>query len=74
MSKRENELDKQKNQNRLSAAKDNPETDIYENPIENAAEMVNEDIRPMKTGLILSGLAAMSLDCRRHAGCSSRGF
>jgi hypothetical protein len=43
MSKRENELDKQKNQNRLSAAKDNPETDIYENPIENAAEMVNGD-------------------------------
>ena len=40
---KENELDKQKNQNRLSAAKDNPETDIYENPIKNGAEMVHEN-------------------------------
>jgi|GEM_PF-2970706 hypothetical protein len=40
---KENELDKQKNQNRLSAAKDNPETDIYENPIEKPAQIVNDD-------------------------------
>lgn len=40
---KENDLDKQKNQNRLSAAKDNPETDVYENPIDNAAEVVDDD-------------------------------
>lgn len=40
---KENELDKQKNQNSLSAAKDNPETDIYENPIEKPAQIVNDD-------------------------------
>lgn len=40
---KENELDKQKNQNRLSAAQDNPETDIYENPIEKPPRMVNDD-------------------------------
>jgi len=39
----ENKLSTRKNQNSLSEAKDNPETDIYENPIENAVEMVNED-------------------------------
>jgi hypothetical protein len=43
MSKRENQLDKQKNQNSLSAAKDNPETDIYENQIDNAAEVGDDD-------------------------------
>ncbi len=31
---KENELDTRKIQNSLSAAKDNPETDFYENPIE----------------------------------------
>jgi hypothetical protein len=40
---KENELDKQKNQNSLSAAKDNPETDVYENPIEKPAQIVNDD-------------------------------
>jgi hypothetical protein len=40
---KENELDKQKNQNSLSAAKDNPETDVYENPIERPAQIVNDD-------------------------------
>jgi hypothetical protein len=40
---KENELDKQKNQNSLSAAKDNPETDIYENPLEKPAQIVNDD-------------------------------
>jgi hypothetical protein len=40
---KENELDKQKNQNSPSAAKDNPETDVYENPIEKPAQIVNDD-------------------------------
>ena len=40
---KENELYTQKNQNTLSKAKDNPETDIYENPIDNASEVVDED-------------------------------
>jgi hypothetical protein len=40
---KENELDKQKNQNSLSAAKDNPERDVYENPIEKPAQIVNDD-------------------------------
>lgn len=40
---KENDLDKQKNQNRLSAAQDNPETDIYENPIEKQVQMVDDD-------------------------------
>ena len=45
MSKRdkENELYTRKNQNSLSKAKDNPETDIYENPIEKPARMVDND-------------------------------
>jgi hypothetical protein len=43
MSKRDEENELDKNQNRLSAAKDNPETDIYENPIDNAAQVVDED-------------------------------
>ena len=45
MSKRdkENELNTRKNQNSLGKAKDNPETDIYENPMDNASELVDED-------------------------------
>jgi hypothetical protein len=45
MSKRENEteLDMRKKQNSLSAAKDNPETDIYESPIEKKARVVDDD-------------------------------
>jgi len=40
---KENELTTRKNQNSLSVAKDNPETDIYENPIEKPAQMVDDD-------------------------------
>ncbi len=40
---KENELSTRKNQNSLSAAKDNPETDIYENPIEKPGQMVDDD-------------------------------
>jgi len=43
MGERENELDKQKYQNTLSAAKDNPETDFYENPIEKSAQIPEDD-------------------------------
>jgi hypothetical protein len=39
----ENELDKRKIQNNLSAAKDNPETDFYENPIEKLAQIPEDD-------------------------------
>ena len=40
---KENELGMRKKQNSLSAAKDNPETDIYENPIEKPAQIVDDD-------------------------------
>jgi hypothetical protein len=40
---KENELDNRKNQNSLNAAKDNPETDIYENPLEKSAQIVDDD-------------------------------
>ena len=40
---KENELGRQKNQDILSAAKDNPETDTYENPIEKPAQKVDND-------------------------------
>lgn len=40
---KETELDPPKKQNSLSAAKDNPETDTYENPIEKPARAVDED-------------------------------
>jgi len=40
---KQNELYTRKNQNSLSAAQDNPETDIYENPIEKPPRMVNDD-------------------------------
>jgi hypothetical protein len=40
---KENELYTRKNQNNLNAAIDNPETDIYENPIEKSPQMVNDD-------------------------------
>ena len=39
----ENEPSTRKNQNSLSEAKDNPETDIYENPIEKKVQMVDDD-------------------------------
>jgi hypothetical protein len=39
----ENELSTRKNQNNLSAAKDNPETDIYENTIGKKVQMVDDD-------------------------------
>jgi hypothetical protein len=39
----ENKLSTRKNQNSLSEAKDNPETDIYENPIEKKVQMVDDD-------------------------------
>jgi hypothetical protein len=45
---KENEVYTRKNQNMLTEAKDNPETDIYENPIKNGAER-SMRIRPMKT-------------------------
>ncbi|TLX88280.1 MAG: hypothetical protein E6L04_01040 [Thaumarchaeota archaeon] len=44
----ENKLSTRKNQNSLSEAKDNPETDIYENPIEKPAQMVDDEML-MKT-------------------------
>ena len=37
------ELDRRKTQNSLSAAKDNPETDIYESPIEKTTRVEDED-------------------------------
>lgn len=40
---KENEVYTRKNQNMLTEAKDNPETDIYENPIEKPAQIVNDD-------------------------------
>lgn len=40
---KQNELYTRKNQNSLNAAKDNPETDIYENPIQKPAQIVNDD-------------------------------
>jgi hypothetical protein len=40
---KENELGMRKNQDSLSAAKDNPETDIYENPIQKPAQIVDDD-------------------------------
>jgi hypothetical protein len=40
---KENELGTRKNQNSLSEAKDNPETDIYENPIEKQVQSVDDD-------------------------------
>ena len=40
---KENELHSQKKQNSPSAAKDNPETDIYENPIEKQPQVNNDD-------------------------------
>jgi hypothetical protein len=40
---KENELVRQKNQDILSAANDNPETDTYENPIEKPAQKVDND-------------------------------
>jgi hypothetical protein len=40
---KENELGTRKNQNSLSEAKDNPETDTYENPIEKPAQSVDDD-------------------------------
>ena len=40
---KENELTTRKNQNSLSAAKDNPETDIYENPIVKHVQMADDD-------------------------------
>ena len=40
---KENELGTRKNQNSLSEAKDNPETDTYENPIQRPAQMVDDD-------------------------------
>jgi len=40
---KEKELGTQKNQNRLNAAKDNPETDIYENPLEKSVQKVDDD-------------------------------
>ena len=45
MSKWENEteLDMRKKQNSLGAAKDNPETDIYESPIEKKVRVVDDD-------------------------------
>ena len=45
---KENELGMRKNQDSLSAAKDNPETDIYENPIQKPAQIVDDD-NAMKT-------------------------
>lgn len=40
---KENEFYTRKNQDSLSEAKDNPETDVYENPIKDGEEMVDED-------------------------------
>jgi hypothetical protein len=40
---KENELDTRKIQNSLSAAKDNPETDFYENPIEKPVQIPEDD-------------------------------
>lgn len=40
---KETELDTRKRQNSLSAAKDNPETDIYESPVQKTARVVDED-------------------------------
>jgi hypothetical protein len=39
----ENKLSTRKNQNSLSESKDNPETDIYENPIEKQVQLVDND-------------------------------
>jgi hypothetical protein len=41
--KKKKELKTQKNQNSLSSAKDNPETDSYENPIGIRAQIVDDD-------------------------------
>jgi hypothetical protein len=45
MSKQDNknELGTRKNRDSLSEAKDNPETDVYENPIQKPAQMVDDD-------------------------------
>jgi hypothetical protein len=40
---KEHEPGTRKNHDSLSAAKDNPETDIYENPIQRPAQMVDDD-------------------------------
>ncbi len=40
---KKNEVYTRKNLNLRTEAKDNPETDIYENPIKNGAEMVHEN-------------------------------
>ena len=40
---KKNKLGTRKNQDSLSEAKDNPETDIYENPIQKTAQMVDDD-------------------------------
>jgi len=40
---KENELGTRKNQKSLSQAKDNPETDTYENPIQKPAQSVDDD-------------------------------
>jgi hypothetical protein len=40
---KEKELSTRKNQNSLSEAKDDPETDTYENPIEKPTQSVDDD-------------------------------